>query len=416
MIFGLCDAIIKTDLIVLSAQGDDSVIKEKLLNVFLEENTLSALTKAVSTELECPVIVADDAYHIAASCAAGEYDDPVYRVAVSHGELALEDCAAISAHCGEDDFSVEMNGRKYRVIQLESRGTVHGYMLMLYAPKVCPFSDDEIHFISALVSKQLFFERRETADGTAEEILSALFDGEFSDEEHFKIRAQATYLSNFNPERLALIDLRHCTPAAAAFLQAQMASEFHASHPFVYKDKTIMFLHGDHSMKRLSEAAEQNGIKIAVSARLNGIFSAARLYRETLEALDYLNEKGKSGLSVFAEDYAQLLFLRSALRKGTVFDSRVSEMAEYDRVNSGELCLTLYTYLCCGHSLKETCERLYTHKNTVLYRIRRIKENFGIDTDNPDLCFGFLAQAALELVKSEQDELFIRNEAHNNAE
>ncbi len=237
MIFGLYDAIIKTDLIVLSAQGDDSVIKEKLLNVFLEENTLSALTKAVSTELECPVIVADDAYHIAASCAAGEYDDPVYRVAVSHGELALEDCAAISAHCGEDDFSVEMNGRKYRVIQLESRGTVHGYMLMLYVPKICPFSDDEIHFISALVSKQLFFERRQTADGTAEEILSALFDGEFSDEEHFKIRAQATYLSNFNPERLALIDLRHCTPAAAAFLQAQMASEFHASHPFVYKDK-----------------------------------------------------------------------------------------------------------------------------------------------------------------------------------
>ena len=177
-----------------------------------------------------------------------------------------------------------------------------------------------------------------------------------------------------------------------------------------------MFLHGDHSMKRLSEAAEQNGIEIAVSARLNGIFSASRLYRETLEALDYLNEKGKSGLSVFAEDYAQLLFLRSALRKGTVFDSRVSEMAEYDRVNSSELCLTLYTYLCCGHSLKETCERLYTHKNTVLYRIRRIKENFGIDTDNPDLCFGFLAQAALELVKSGQDELFIRNEAHNNAE
>ena len=57
---------------MLSAQGDDSVIKEKLLNVFLEENTLSALTKAVSAELECPVIVADDAYHIAASCAAGE--------------------------------------------------------------------------------------------------------------------------------------------------------------------------------------------------------------------------------------------------------------------------------------------------------------------------------------------------------
>lgn len=133
-------------------------------------------------------------------CAAGEYDDHVYRVAVSHGELALEDCAAISAHCGEDDFSVEMNGENTALFSLKAAARYMDICLCFMCRKYALSAMMKYTSYPRIVSKQLFFERRQTADGTAEEILSALFDGEFSDEEHFKIRAQATYLSNFNPE------------------------------------------------------------------------------------------------------------------------------------------------------------------------------------------------------------------------
>ncbi len=387
------------------------MIKDELLNVFLTENTLSGLVKAISGAVGCPAVIVDDAFHIAASCAVSEYNDPAYRTAVSHSELSLDTCAAISAHGAEKDFTVDAGNKKYRILRLENGDTVLGYMILISAEDM-PCDAETLNFTAALVSKQLFFERRQSS-GTAEEIMAALFDGEFIDEEHFKISAAATYLSNFHPERFALIDLRHCTPAAAAFLQTHLKNEFHASHPFIYKGKTVMFLHGDHSMPRLAELAGQNGTPAAVSEKLNGIFSAERLYPAVTATLDYLNEKGKGGALAFAEDYTLLLTLRAAAGNGTVFDRDVKKMAEYDKENEGELCLTLYTYLCCRHSLKDTCERLYTHRNTVLYRIRRIKEFFGIDTDNPDLCVGYLLQAALELVKTGEDELFIRSENKN---
>lgn len=387
------------------------MIKDELLNVFLTENTLSGLVKAISGAVGCPAVIVDDAFHIAASCAVSEYNDPAYRTAVSHSELSLDTCAAISAHGAEKDFTVDAGNKKYRILRLENGDTVLGYMILILAEDM-PCDAETLNFTAALVSKQLFFERRQSS-GTAEEILAALFDGEFTDEEHFKISAAATYLSNFHPERFALIDLRDCTPAAAAFLQTQLKNEFHASHPFIYKGKTVMFLHGDHSMPRLAELAGQNGTPAAVSEKLNGIFSAERLYPAVTATLDYLNEKGKGGALAFAEDYTLLLTLRAAAENGTVFDRDVKKMAEYDKEGEGELCLTLYTYLCCRHSLKDTCERLYTHRNTVLYRIRRIKEFFGIDTDNPDLCVGYLLQAALELVKTGEDELFIRSENKN---
>lgn len=387
------------------------MIKDELLNVFLTENTLSGLVKAISGAVGCPAVIVDDAFHIAASCAVSEYNDPAYRTAVSHSELSLDTCAAISAHGSEKDFTVDAGNKKYRILRLENGDTVLGYMILISAEDM-PCDAETLNFTAALVSKQLFFERRQSS-GTAEEILAALFDGEFTDEEHFKISAAATYLSNFHPERFALIDLRDCTSAAAAFLQTQLKNEFHASHPFIYKGKTVMFLHGDHSMPRLAELAGQNGTPAAVSEKLNGIFSAERLYPAVTATLDYLNEKGKGGALAFAEDYTLLLTLRAAAGNGTVFDRDVKKMAEYDKENEGELCLTLYTYLCCRHSLKDTCERLYTHRNTVLYRIRRIKEFFGIDTDNPELCIMYLLQAALELVKAGEDALFIRSENKN---
>ena len=387
------------------------MIKDELLNVFLTENTLSGLVKAISGAVGCPAVIVDDAFHIAASCAVSEYNDPAYRTAVSHSELSLDTCAAISAHGAEKDFTVDAGNKKYRILRLENGDTVLGYMILISAEDM-PCDAETLNFTAALVSKQLFFERRQSS-GTAEEILAALFDGEFTDEEHFKISAAATYLLNFHPERFALIDLRDCTPAAAAFLQTQLKNEFHASHPFIYKGKTVMFLHGDHSMPRLAELAGQNGTPAAVSEKLNGIFSAERLYPAVTATLDYLNEKGKGGALAFAEDYTLLLTLRAAAGNGTVFDRDVKKMAEYDKENEGELCLTLYTYLCCRHSLKDTCERLYTHRNTVLYRIRRIKEFFGIDTDNPELCIMYLLQAALELVKAGEDALFIRSENKN---
>ena len=90
-----------------------------------------------------------------------------------------------------------------------------------------------------------------------------------------------------------------------------------------------------------------------------------------------------------------------------MIDSTVSELARYDSENSSELTETLYTYLSCHHSLKTTCEKLYTHRNTVLYRINKITETYKIDLDDPNKYLRYLLSAALVLVKNGRDEIFI---------
>ena len=54
------------------------------------------------------------------------------------------------------------------------------------------------------------------------------------------------------------------------------------------------------------------------------------------------------------------------------------------RKNDG-LYETLKMYLDCERSLSQTAAALYTHRNTVLYRIRKCQEMLGDALDNSEL-------------------------------
>ena len=84
-----------------------------------------------------------------------------------------------------------------------------------------------------------------------------------------------------------------------------------------------------------------------------------------------------------------------------------SKLAHYDAAEHTQYCQTLLAYLLCHHSLQETCQRLYTHRNTVLYRIRRMKEDFGIPLDDPNRHLELLLSVSLELLAQHQENLFV---------
>ena len=62
----------------------------------------------------------------------------------------------------------------------------------------------------------------------------------------------------------------------------------------------------------------------------------------------------------------------------------LAPLVEYDRHKRSELVQTLEAYIGAGNSPSETATRLHLHRNTVLYRLRRIRELLGRDPDDPE--------------------------------
>ncbi|MGI8910738.1 MAG: PucR family transcriptional regulator [Rubrobacteraceae bacterium] len=61
------------------------------------------------------------------------------------------------------------------------------------------------------------------------------------------------------------------------------------------------------------------------------------------------------------------------------FAGLVRPLIEYDRERSSDLVRTLRVYFACGANTSSAADRLFLHRNSMLYRLERIRELTGLD-------------------------------------
>lgn len=392
------------------------MIKDFLLNTFLQNNSLNTLTEAISTVFDCPVIIVDKSFHIVSSFAASDYNDEDYRRAVSHSELPLFFCTAVSnglenfeSYDGEPvKISSEM--RSCYVSRLKSAGIELGYIIYICdSPK--KLNKSNCFLAESLAAKQLYSNRREgtSPKSTAEEIITDLLNGKFSDEEIFNLEISGTFLSHFHPTRYALIDFSYDSQdiARGEYLREKLARDFHASQPLFYNGKIIIFLHEDHDMNFLRQLADEYKLRAVVSGSLDTLYSMKKSFKAVSDTLDYIKSCGENTFLKSSNDYAFLMLLKATEKNTDFCNEKIKELYEYDIAQDSHLCETLYIYMVCCHSLQKTCEKLFTHRNTIQYRIKKIKEEFFIDPDDSKKCAEYLTSLCIALVKLKREPLFV---------
>ena len=76
--------------------------------------------------------------------------------------------------------------------------------------------------------------------------------------------------------------------------------------------------------------------------------------------------------------------LRTSPDAGRLLGELLEPLRAYDAERGSDLVTTLRTYVACGFSPTRSAERLVVHPNTVLYRLRRVRELTGRDPQDPD--------------------------------
>ncbi len=387
--------------------------REKLLKMFFVCNSLKTLTEAVSSELYCSLIVVDDAYRVVSHGSISPLYSGEYKKAVSHGELTLETAKIISDQTEQSDIgyvTFEQDGKNYRLSRLFCGDIMLGYLIYIFDKKQDTSSPEDFDFIESLLAKQLYFERGGFVQNTAEKILTDLLNGNFETEQYFNYQTKGMFLSNLNPERFAVIDVENLDmqETKIEILRKKITEFFHASHPFIYDNKIILFLFWDHELHLLNSMAKEYSLQIVISGKIKSLYSICKAYPIVKMTLVYLKDKNdKKFFCEMQSHYSELMLLKKFENNTELIDDNISMLAKHDRENGGELCLTLYNYLIAHHSLKLTCEKMFTHRNTVLYRLNKIREEFCPDIDNSEKHLRFLLSLSLVLLSQNQDELFI---------
>lgn len=392
---------------------------ETLLEQFFAQDDLGKLTVSTGELLGCPLLVLDDTFHVAAHYLPLGFSDALFETAVRRGEISYEAGAIISENAmltaGWADY-VQLADSPYRrrFAPLVSAGVRLGCLICVdtdgHLEKIPPQTWELVEHI---LSKQMFVEasHQDKLFETAEDILMHLLDGGFSSAAHFQLQASGTYLADFHPRAFALIDLEtyHSAYMGKRHLKEELEAQIPDSHPFLYKGDVFLFLHREGDGDIFSELAEEFQLKILISAPIDDLFTLPQLYRTAREALELMKDARFHGESVCsAQQLRTPLLLKNLEGRGDLISPELRRLAVHDREKGTQYCETLYHYLTCCHSLIKTSNALYTHRNTVLYRIRRLQEDFLIPLEDPSLHADLLLGVSLILFDTKGPDFFLR--------
>ena len=143
----------------------------------------------------------------------------------------------------------------------------------------------------------------------------------------------------------------------------------------------------DNNKRELTDYVEY----IGVGSTINDLIDLHKSYRESVFAHKVATSSNAkiqyfSALGLFRIFYeTQDKSILESIAKTTL-----SSIIAYDSIHNSEYFETLKVYLNHGSSILETALIMNTHRNTINYRMRKIREILGKDLDDPQYIFNLM--------------------------
>lgn len=395
----------------------NSVSADALLTEFFAQDDMKGLAADAGALLECPLLVLDDAFRVVAHHRPLGFSDQVFSDAVRQGEITYEIGALISQsetlRAGTADYA-KLDGSAYRrrIAPLVSTGVGLGFLICVDTDGHLRSVPPEVwQVIEQIFAKQMFIEasRHDKPFETEEDILMHLLDGGFPTAPYFRLQTANTYLADFTPTGFALIDLTayHSLYNGLRHLRDELVAHFPDGHPFLYRGDVFLFLHGRGELEAFSALAEEFRLKVIMSEGLDDLFALPALYQTAREALALLTDaRFHAGSVCTVAQLRTAVLLKNLEGHHDLIPPSLRALAAHDRDKGTQYCETLYYYLTCSRSLKKTCDALFTHRNTILYRIRRMHDDFMIPLDDASAHTELLLGVSMLLFRAKGPDFF----------
>lgn len=165
---------------------------------------------------------------------------------------------------------------------------------------------------------------------------------------------------------------------------------------------------------RINEFMEKSDLTCGRSSKFTRLSQASTAYRQASAAARLgacAQPAGKhldvpfNWTRIFSFDRCQMMFVAKRagsdlpLLTSTYAGTVIRSIMEDDAVHGTDNYEFLYEYLLNERRANIVAERLHMHRNNVKYRIDRIEDKYGIDTNDPSLRFDFLL--AYRLINAE---------------
>lgn len=142
---------------------------------------------------------------------------------------------------------------------------------------------------------------------------------------------------------------------------------------------------GDKIIKAVDLKYQQTKVSIGIGRHCTNVRLLWKSYQEARKAMLLGNSYEKKALH-FDDIGVYKILSQDNIKNELVmfYENTILPLCEYDKARNTEFIATLKAYFEHSGNIRKMAESLYTHYNTVLYRLERIKEISNIDLKSPE--------------------------------
>ncbi|MDF2547364.1 MAG: PucR family transcriptional regulator [Anaerosolibacter sp.] len=163
--------------------------------------------------------------------------------------------------------------------------------------------------------------------------------------------------------------------------------------------KQRMKKHGSKIEKLCKEIFKEGNIIVGVGRNYRGLEQVYKSVKDADRAIEAGMLLNRDKMIYFEDLGVYKILCHDGLKEelNSFYQQTLESLVEYDRCKNTELLKTLQVYFETNGNLKKMSEVLFTHYNTILYRVQRIKQITGRDMDNAEDRFDL--ETALKIMK-----------------
>jgi PucR family transcriptional regulator, proline-responsive transcriptional activator len=251
-----------------------------------------------------------------------------------------------------------------------------------------PLAENELNLLHktadfvALVYNRL---SHEAGNGDCREIIKDILDDKIKDERELQVRMISRNWGSNKRYQLIAIDLANSSEEYTQYVLEGIDGISGNIKKLVHNHFVLVLLENSYRKNEVLAYVERYELAAGVSDVFDRVLDIKTQFAKAKQAL-YIGRMLGHKLSIF--NFSEYRFIdmlyafQSAVSCETYYHPIVGELELYDKKNKTEFSKTLLAYLEHGKSVHKASEALNLHKNTVNYRVQRIKELFDFDYDN----------------------------------
>ena len=398
---------------------DLTAATRKLLEAHFSNQGLQYLVEEAGSILNNPIVVVDTGYrYIANFVGIDPSDESAFASTLKtelSKEMVLDEAVAyirdshidseIARHKGPFIRFDERLGCNTMALAVMVRGICVAHLLMIEYQH--PFSelDREVFIrLGDFVSQEL--QKSELWGPTTGEMGSYFLENLINDSSpSAAVTNRRLKALSFNPKPLLFVFCFHAPGEGLSQMQAeriaaQLSPVLHHSLYTRHHQQLVAIISRDldegiseHTEMKVRDVASLNGLTVGVSNSFRSLTETRHAYQQARAAIRYgemasglINDGGYYRYS----DYAYLHMMSLAGRRTNLLhlcQPALLDLLDYDEAHGGELMDTLFCYLQVAGSTSRASQMLTLHKNTMLYRLGRIRKVLGMNLTSGEELF-----------------------------